>query len=179
MQWTIDPQHSYAGFSVKHMMVTTVRGQFTDVDARLDYDPANPAAATVEATIQVASVNTGATDRDNHLRSADFFEVERFPVMTFKSKRVEMQGDDVARVVGDLTIRDVTREVTLDVTLQGQGTNPYGIQVVGFEAETKINREDFGLTWNVALETGGILVGKDIKIALDVQFNPVKVTETA
>lgn len=176
-QWQIDPAHSHAAFAVKHMMVSTVRGQFKDVAATLNFDPENPANASVEATIQVASVATGADDRDNHLRSADFFDVETFPAMTFKSTRVELDGDTVAKVYGDLTIRDVTREVALDVELLGTGTNPYGTQVAGFEASTRINREDFGLTWNVALETGGILIGKDVKIELDVQFNPVPVAE--
>ena len=177
--WKIDPTHSNIGFVVKHMVVTKVRGQFNDVDAELSFDPANPAGATVNATINVDSISTGAADRDNHLRSTDFFEVEKYPTITFKSTSVEVEGDNVAKVHGDLTIRDVTKPVVLDVEYLGTGKNPWGVDVAGFEASTKINREDFGLTWNQALETGGVLVGKEIKIELDVQFNPVAVTESA
>ncbi|MFW5748834.1 MAG: YceI family protein [Chloroflexota bacterium] len=178
-QWQYDPTHSGVTFAIKHMMISTVRGSFNDVSATLNFDPENPADASVEAVIQVASIDTGTTDRDNHLRSADFFDVENYPTIIFKSTSVELQDNNVARVNGDLTIRGTTHPATLEVTYLGSGTNPYGIQVAGFEASTKINREDFGLTWNVALETGGILVGKDVKIELDVQFNPVKETETA
>ncbi len=177
--WNIDPAHSNVGFVVKHMVVTKVRGKFTDVDAELNFDQDNPANSSVNATIQVASISTGAADRDNHLRSADFFEVENFPTMTFKSISVEVENDSVAKVHGDLTIRDVTKPVVLDVQFLGTGKNPWGVEVAGFEASTKINREDFGLTWNQALETGGVLVGKDITIELDVQFNPVAVPENA
>jgi polyisoprenoid-binding protein YceI len=179
MQWKIDPAHSNIDFSIKHMMISTVRGSFNDVDATLTFDPENPAASSVEATIQIASINTGAEDRNKHLLSADFFDAETFPTMTFKSTRVEMQGDNVAKVYGDLTIRDVTKEVALDVEFLGDGVTPFGNRIAGFEATTKIAREDFGLTWNVALEQGGVLVGKEVKISLDVQFTPVTENVTA
>jgi polyisoprenoid-binding protein YceI len=167
--WNIDHTHTNAEFVVRHMMITNVRGKFTDVSGTIDFDPANPAAASVDATISVASITTGVTDRDNHLRSPDFFDVENYPSITFKSTRVESTGENNARLIGDLTIRNVTREVALEVEFLGQNKNPWGMTVAGFEASTKINREDFGLTWNVALETGGVLVGKDIKIELAVE----------
>ena len=178
-QWTFDPAHSQANFSAKHMMVSTVRGGFSKIDGSFEFDPANPASASVEAAIDVASMgSTGVEQRDEHLLSADFLDVENYPTITFKSTRVEPNSDNTeAKVYGDLTIKDVTREVVLDVEYHGQGTTPYGQNIVGFEASTKINREDFGLTWNVALETGGWLVGKDIKIAIDAEF--IKVEEQA
>lgn len=168
-QWNIDPAHSGAEFTVRHMMITNVRGKFEELEGTLDFDPANPADSYVEVTIKAASINTGAADRDNHLRSGDFFDVENFPHLTFKSTNVEMTGESTARITGDLTIRDVTRPVVIDAEFLGEGKSPFGTTVAGFNGTTQINREDFGLTWNVALETGGVLVGKDIKIALEVQ----------
>jgi polyisoprenoid-binding protein YceI len=173
-QWQLDPTHSRVEFAVKHMVVSTVRGNFNDVDATLDFDPANPAAASVNATIQVTSINTGTADRDNHLRSADFFDVETYPTITFKSTGVKLDGDRVAQVTGDLTLRDVTKPVTLDVEFLGEGLSPFGKKMAAFEASGKINREDFGLTWNVALEAGGVLVSKDVKLSFEVQFTPVE-----
>lgn len=179
-QWKIDTFHSEVQFAVKHMMVTTVRGTFREFDATLNFDPENPQNASVEATIQVPSIDTGATDRDNHLRSADFFDAENYPTITFKSTSVEMTGDQVGKLHGDLTIRGTTKPVTLDVSFLGTVKSPInGVDAAGFEASTSINREEFGLTWNVALETGGVLVGKDINITLDVQFNPVAQLEQA
>jgi polyisoprenoid-binding protein YceI len=130
-------------------------------------------------TIDTNSINTGANDRDNHLRSADFFDVANFPTITFKSTKIEVTGDESAKIHGDLTIRGTTRPVVLEAEYLGENTNPWGAKVVGFNGVTKINREDFGLTWNVALETGGVLVGKDIKIELDVEAALVVETETA
>lgn len=173
-QWTFDPAHSNADFSVRHMMITTVRGGFKEVSGTLDFDPANPSAASVEATIRTASIWTGVADRDAHLRSADFFDAENHPEIKFKSSSVDAQSDTRARVTGDLTIRGVTRQVVLDVELLGQSANPFtGTTTLGFTASTAINREDFGLTWNQALETGGVLVGRDVKITLDVEAVPV------
>ncbi|PJF34023.1 MAG: polyisoprenoid-binding protein [Phototrophicales bacterium] len=176
-KWTFDQAHTQANFSARHMMVSTVRGSFRKVDGVLDFDPDNPAAASVEAVIDVASMDsTGVEQRDQHLLSPDFLDVEKYPTITFKSTRVEPNNDNTkAKVYGDLTIKDVTREVVLDVEFHGEGITPYGQNIVGFEASTKIDREDFGLTWNVALETGGWLVGKDIKISIDAEF--IKVTE--
>ncbi len=168
--WKFDPTHSTISFSVRHMMVTTVRGTFSDLSGTLHFDPADRAASSVEATIGVASINTGVADRDNHLRSADFFDVEKFPTMTFKSTALTLNDDTHGVLVGELTIRDVTKTVSIDVEFLGESVNPFDhSKRAGFSGTTKINREDFGLTWNVMLETGGVLVGKDIKIELDVQ----------
>lgn len=175
--WNIDNVHSNVDFVVRHMMVTNVRGSFNDYSGTIEFDPENPAATEVDVTINVASVDTGAEDRDNHLRSADFFEVETHPTMTFKSTSVEITGDDTAKLTGDLTIRGITKPVTLDVEFLGQINSLFGDVRVGFEASGKLNREDFGLTWNQALEAGGMLVGRDVKLALSVQA--VRETETA
>jgi polyisoprenoid-binding protein YceI len=169
MQWKIDPAHTSAEFTVRHMMITNVRGKFEKLDGVVSFNPDNPAASSVSVTIDAASINTGAADRDNHLRSADFFDVENYPHLTFRSTRVEMTGDSTARITGDLTIRDVTRPVTIEAEFLGQNTSPFGTTVAGFSGTARINREDFGLTWNMALETGGVLVGKDISIELQVQ----------
>jgi len=176
-QWTFDPVHTQANFSARHMMVSTVRGSFRQVSGSFDFDPSNPADAVVEAVIDVASMDsTGVEQRDQHLLSADFLDVEKYPTITFKSTRVDVNKNKTeAKVYGDLTVKDVTREVVLDVEFHGEGTTPYGTKIAGFEASTKINREDFGLTWNVALEAGGWMVGKDIKISIDVEF--IKVEE--
>lgn len=175
-QWNIDSAHANANFAVRHMAVSTVRGRLGTVNGTLNFDPANPNAGSVDVQIDAASIDTGVEDRDNHLRSADFLDVENHPYITFKSTRVVVEGEDEGKVIGDLTIRGVTREVTLDVEYLGETTNPFDQSTaVGFEASTKINREDWDLTWNVALETGGFLVGKDIKITLDLEA--IKVAE--
>jgi polyisoprenoid-binding protein YceI len=178
-KWNIDQSHTGVNFSVRHMMVSTVRGSFQNFNGTIEFDPANPTAASVEVTIDTASINTGAADRDNHLRSADFFDVANFPTITFKSTKIEVTGDESAKIHGDLTIRGTTRPVVLEAEFLGENTNPWGAKVIGFSGATKVNREDFGLTWNVALETGGVLVGKDIKIELDVEAALVTETETA
>ncbi len=167
--WNIDTAHTSADFVVKHMMITTVRGTFENVTGTISFDPENPAAATVEAKIEATTVSTGVNDRDNHLRSADFFDVANHPYITFVSKQVAAANATTAKLVGDLTMRGVTKEVTLDVEFTGTGKNPWGMQVAGFSATTKVNREDFGLMWNQALEAGGVLVSKEVKIELDVQ----------
>lgn len=172
--WNLDPAHSRANFSARHMMVTTVRGGFDKLSGTLEFDPKNPQASSVNATIEAASINTGVGDRDNHLRSADFLDVENYPTITFKSTNVKVTGDDSADVTGDLTIRGVTRPVTLKVEFLGESSG-MGTERAGFEATTKINREEFGLTWNVALETGGVLVGKDITLNIDAQV--IKATQ--
>ncbi len=168
--WAIDPAHSSAEFAVRHMMVTTVRGNISKITGTLDFDSANPNASAVEATLPAAEIFSGVEDRDNHLKSADFLDVENYPTITFKSTKIEVDGTDSGKITGDLTIRGITKAVTLDVEFLGQEKNPFDQTTrVGFNASTKINREDWGLTWNVALESGGLLVGKDIKITLDVQ----------
>lgn len=170
-KWNVDASHSSIGFSVKHMMVSKVRGSFGDFAAEVEADETDLTGANIAFTIQVASINTGSEDRDNHLRSADFFDVETYPEIKFVANNISKKGDDY-EIAGDLTIKDVTKPVVFEAEYGGKGTNPWGVEVVAFEAETKINREEFGLTWNAALETGGVLVGKDIKISLDLEANP-------
>jgi len=168
--YQIDSAHSAAHFSVRHMMISNVRGDFTKVSGTLLLDADNPANSAVEALIDAASINTREAQRDAHLKSADFFDVEKYPEMAFRSKSVEAAGDGELRVKGDLTIHGVTREVTL--TVEGptpEAKDPWGNQRIGATATTKINRKDFGLVWNVALEAGGVLVGEDIKISIDLE----------
>jgi polyisoprenoid-binding protein YceI len=168
--WTFDNSHSAIGFSAKHMMISTVRGRFETFDGTIEYDAADPSASAVEVVIQMASVNSNWQQRDDHLRSPDFFEVEAFPVMTFRSTRVEPQGKDRARITGDLTIKGVTHPVTFDAEIVGEAPGPFdGKRNIAFEARTKIDREQWGLTWNVGLEAGGVLVGKQITIELDLR----------
>ena len=166
-KWTVDQAHSTVGFEVKHMMVSKVRGQFTSYAAEVEAaDLTDFTTVSLAFKFDVNSINTNNTDRDNHLKSADFFDTDVFPTIDFKSTGIVKDGDDY-KVTGDLTIKDVTKSVTFDVEYGGKGTNPWGVEVYGFEAESKINREEFGLTWNAALETGGVLVGKDIKIKVE------------
>jgi len=168
-EWTLDPAHTAVEFSTRHMMVTTVRGQFQKVSGTLNFDPQNPAASSIEVTIDAASLTTSVEDRDNHLRSPDFLDVANYPTITFKSTKVEMTGPNTGKISGDLTMHGVTRPVVIDAEYLGEGKTPYGKTVTGFTGTTKINREDWGLTWNVALETGGWLVGKELTIRLDVE----------
>jgi polyisoprenoid-binding protein YceI len=170
MAWTIDPAHSEINFSVRHMMISTVRGQFQKLTGTVNFDEMTPAHTTVDVQIEAASVNTKEAQRDGHLKSPDFFDVAKYPYLTFKSKRVEARDSHHARLVGDLTIRNVTKDVALDVEYAGQAKSPWGTTSAGFSAQTKINREDWGLTWNQALETGGVLVGKDITISIEVEI---------
>jgi polyisoprenoid-binding protein YceI len=168
--WVIDAAHTNVGFSIKHLMIATVRGSFTQAQGTVKVDENDPTTAEIDITIPTASVTTRDEKRDAHLRSPDFFDVERFPNMTFRSKRVERVSGDSFRVIGDLTIRDVTKEVALDVELAGRAKDPWGNEKAGFEATTKINRSDYGLTWNAALETGGVLVGDDVKITIEAEL---------
>ncbi|MBZ0301745.1 MAG: YceI family protein [Anaerolineae bacterium] len=174
-KWQLDPTHSSAEFAVRHMMVSTVRGGFKNVTGTLEFDPDQPEKASVEAVIQVSEMaSTGVKDRDNHLKSADFLDAEKYPTITFKSTKIEKVSGDKARVVGDLTIRDVTRPVTVDAELLGIINSPFGQKVAGFHGSTTINREDFGLTWNMVVEGGGVMVGKEIKVSLDVEVVPAQ-----
>ena len=180
MNWQIDTTHSRIGFSVRHMMVTKVRGSFDVFGGKIAFDPQNPAAANVAIEIDAASINTGAADRDGHLRSPDFFNVAGFPTLTFVSKRVEPASETEGRLVGDLTIAGKTQEVVLDVEFFGTQTNPMsGATTAGFSARTSISRKAFDLTWNVALESGGWLVGDKIEIEIDLQAVKEQVAETA
>jgi polyisoprenoid-binding protein YceI len=165
--WTIDPGHAEVGFIGRHLMLTKVRGRFRDVRGAIHLAD-DPAASTVEVVIGMASVESGAQDRDDHLRSPDFFDVERFPVATFRSTGVTWSGAH-ARVAGTLTIVGVAREVVLDVELLGVGVDPAGGDRAVFSASTEVNREDWGLTWNMALETGGVLVSKKIRIEIEIE----------
>lgn len=168
--WNIDPAHSSASFSIKHMMIAKVHGGFEKLSGTLQYDAANPAQASVEASIDAASINTREAQRDGHLRSADSFDVEKFPTLSFKSTKVEADGDDL-KVTGLLKIKDVSKEVVFAVEgPTAELKDPYGNLKIGVSATTKIKRKDFGLTWNAALEAGGVLVGDDVTITLDVQF---------
>lgn len=170
MNWQIDPAHSHIEFSARHMMISKVRGQFDRFSGRVDLNEDEPALTTVGVEIEAASINTKIDDRDNHLRSPDFLNAEAYPTLTFKSTRVEQTGDNSAKLYGDLTIRDVTREVVLDVTYLGQAKSPWGTVSAGFNASTRINRKDWGLTWNQALETGGVLVGEEINIDIELEL---------
>ena len=168
--WTVDKAHTSVEFAVRHMMFTTVRGRFTAFEINVDFDQANPEGSSLEAKIEAASVDTRDVDRDTHLRSADFFDAEKYPFLVFKSRRIERASNGRYRIIGDLTIRGVTKEVALDTEFAGTGKNPWGATVAAFSAETKIDRKQFGLNWNAALEAGGVLVGDEVKIQLEVEL---------
>jgi polyisoprenoid-binding protein YceI len=168
--WAIDPSHSSVEFSVRHMMISTSKGRFSGVSGTITLDPDNFANSHAEVTIDASTIDTRDEKRDAHLRSADFFNVEKYPNITFKSTRVVKDGDDY-KVYGDLTILDVTREVELKTEFHGQNKTPWGFEVVGFSASTKINRKEFGLNWNAALETGGFLVGDEVKVHIEIEAN--------
>jgi polyisoprenoid-binding protein YceI len=167
--WAIDPAHSHVGFSVRHMMISTVKGRFGEIAGTIVLDD-DLSASSVEATLGVASIDTREPQRDAHLRSADFFDAAQFPTITFKSRRVEAAVPGTFAVTGDLTIKGVTREVVLEAIEEGRGKDPWGGERAGFTAHTTINRRDYGLSYNQVLETGGVLVGEEIKISLDVQL---------
>jgi polyisoprenoid-binding protein YceI len=166
--YSIDKAHSDLLFQVRHL-VTRVRGRFTDFAGTVSFDPESPSASSVAVTINAASIDTGTPDRDTHLRSADFFDVETYPTLTFVSSRINRTSDERFHVTGTLTIHGVAREVTLPVTYLGLAKDPWGNERAGFEAEITISRKDFGLAWNAVLETGGFVVGDDVKITLSVQ----------
>ena len=165
--YSIDPAHTRIGFSARHAMVTKVRGQFREFDAKAHVDTDNPSNSWAEVTINAASIDTGNADRDAHLRSADFFDVEKYPTITFRSTQVERDGSDWT-ITGDLTIKDVTKPVTIVFEETGAAVDPFGNTRVGFEGEVTVNRKDWGLTWNAALETGGVLVSEKVKLEFDI-----------
>jgi polyisoprenoid-binding protein YceI len=167
--WRIDPTHSNVEFAVRHLMISRVKGRFGEVAGIVQLNADDPTASFVDVTINAASIDTREPQRDAHLRSADFFDADRFPTLRFRSTRVSGDADDL-RVTGALTIRDVTREVTLVVTPEGHVTDPWGGVRAGYSAKTKINRQDFGLTWNQVLEAGGVVVGDEITISIDVEL---------
>ena len=168
--WSIDAAHSHVEFAVKHLMIATVKGRFGGVTGTVRTDESDPSKGQVDVEIDAASIDTREAQRDAHLKSADFFDVEKFPKLTFKSTRIEGVAGDSFKLTGDLTIHGVTRPVTLDVTSEGRGKDPWGGERAGFSATGKIKRSEFGLTWNQVLETGGFVVGDDIKISLDVEL---------
>ena len=165
--YTVDPSHSRLGFVARHAMVTKVRGQFDAFSATARVDAENPTASSIELSVDVASVTTGSPDRDGHLRSADFFDVETYPTWTFRSTDVARDGDEWT-VTGDLTIKDVTKPVTIEFEETGSAIDPFGNTRVGFEGGVTVNRKDWGLTWNAALETGGVLVSEKVKLEFDI-----------
>lgn len=167
-KWSIDPTHSELGFKVKHLMISNVKGVFTNYEATIDGE--DFAKSSVKATIQAASISTNNTDRDNHLRSADFFDAENFPNITFESQSFTKVDDDTYKLKGVLTIKDVSKDIELNVDYGGTNTDPWGNEKLAFEITGKINRKDFGLNWNSTLETGGVLVGDEVKINAEVQF---------
>jgi polyisoprenoid-binding protein YceI len=168
MSWVIDNVHTHVGFSVRHMMVSTVRGQFKTYSGNLDLDPKDFTKSKFQGEIDVASIDTGSVDRDNHLRTNDFFDVANHPKITFKSTKIEAAGDGYT-VHGDLTIRGVTKPIALAVEFHGTSKNPYGKTVSGFGATATINRKDFGVAFNAILETGGVAVAEKVKIEIEVE----------
>ncbi|MCX5073185.1 YceI family protein [Streptomyces sp. NPDC054949] len=166
--YVIDPAHTSIGFTVRHAMVTNVRGSFADHEGSLHLDGADPSRSTASIDVKIASVDTGIADRDGHLRSGDFFDAEAFPLMTFRSTGAAQLGGDAYRITGDLTIKDVTRPLSIDLEFNGSATDVYGNERVGFEGSAEILRSDWGLTWNAALETGGVMVSDKVKLTFDI-----------
>ncbi len=171
-KYVVDPTHSSIGFQAKHMMISKVKGHFDRFNSELDINPEDLSGGSIQFEVEIASINTNNEDRDNHLRSADFFDAETHPTMKFVATDIKKIDDDEYKITGDLSIRGVTKPVTFDAEYNGKGTNPWGVEVVAFEADGKINRKDFGLNWNSALETGGVLVSDDIKIHIEIEANP-------
>lgn len=169
MAWQIDNSHSDVSFAVRHLMVSTVRGRFTQFSGTIDLNEEQPTLSSVEVQIAAASIDTRDERRDGHLRSPDFLNVDQYPNLTFKSTSVEQTDESNGRIHGDLTIRDVTRPVVLEVEYSGQARSPWGTTSAGFSATTKINRRDWGLEWNQTLETGGVLVGEEVKITIELE----------
>jgi polyisoprenoid-binding protein YceI len=178
-RWKIDPSHSAVQFTVRHLVISKVRGTFERWEGEIDFDPSQPEASKVSVRIETASIDTHEPNRDQHLRSADFFDVEKYPAITFESRKVERRGDDRYRVLGDLTMHGVTRPVELDAEYTGAGKDPWGNQRVGFFAKTALNRREFGLNWNQLLEGGGVVVSEQVEISLDVQAIAAQAVEQA
>ena len=166
--YKIDPVHSHIGFTVRHLVISNVRGNFTDFSGTIIYDPIELAKSSVDVTIKTASINTDNPDRDKHLKSPDFFDVEKFPEITFKSDRIEKKGEKFV-AAGKLTMRDVTKEVTISFEFLGTAKDPWGSFRMGIEGATSVNRQDYGISWNKALDNGGVLVGDEVKIDLGVE----------
>ena len=169
MAWEIDAAHSEALFAVKHMMFANVRGHFNVLSGHLHIDEQHPENSWVDAQVDASSIDTRDEKRDAHLRSPDFFDVEHYPTLTFKSTKVEKVGNSEYRVLGDLTMHGITKPVAFNAEYRGQGKNPWGLQVAGLSAKTKVNRKEWGLNWNAALESGGVLVSEDVNIEIDLE----------
>lgn len=167
-KWAIDPTHSEIGFKVKHLMISNVKGNFTNFNATIDGEDFTK--SPINVTIEANSINTNNNDRDNHLRGADFFDVEKYPTITFESKNLKKVDDDEYKLTGILSIKETNKEITLNLEYGGVNTDPWGNEKLAFEVEGKINRKDFGLNWNAALETGGVMVSDEVRIIAEVQF---------
>ncbi len=168
-EWIIDADHSVAAFSIRHMMIANVRGQFNKMSGSININEDDMTKSSIELTIDVASITTGIQKRDDHLRSADFFNVDKFPEITFKSKHIVLTGINNAKVTGDLKIHGATNEIVFDVTFLGPVNSPFGETTMGFSAETEINREDFGMMWNEKMERGGVMLGREVQITVDLE----------
>jgi polyisoprenoid-binding protein YceI len=177
-RWNVDAAHSAIEFAVRHLMLSTVKGHFTDFSGTVAADEANPSSSQIEVTIQVASINTRQPDRDAHLKSPDFFDAEKYPTITFKGKRVSGDIKGEFKLTGDLTMHGATKEVTLDVTAEGRGIDPWGNDRAGFSAKGKLDRRDWGLTWNQPLQDG-VAVGHEVKLTLDVEIVKAAATPAA
>lgn len=173
-EWVFDAAHTTVGFSVKHMMFSKVRGSFTGVEGTVTGNPVDLTTAAINFQIDATTIHTNNEDRDNHLRSADFFDVENHPHLSFVSTNIVSTGDSTYKITGDMTMKGVTNSVTFEAEYEGTGKNPWGVDVVAYEVKGKIARADFGLTWNQALEAGGVLVGNDIDFTVNVQLNPAQ-----
>lgn len=170
-KWTVDPTHSAIEFSVKHMMIAKVKGSFNKFEANILANPSDLTTAEIDFTVDVASIDTRNADRDNHLRSADFFDVEKNPTLTFKSTKIVKTGEDEYDVTGNVTLNGVTQEETFSITFEGQGKDPWGNEKAGFSGKGKIKRSDYGLTYNAALETGGVLIGDQITLTIEIEVS--------
>lgn len=170
MSWTLDSAHSQVGFAIRHMMISTVRGKFDQFDGDFTLDEQDPTRSQAEGRVQVASIDTGNEERDNHLRSADFFDARTYPTITFKSRQITSKGTDAYLVTGDLTMHGVTKELTLEAELSPEAKDPWGNLRRGVSLRGFLNRKDFGLTWNQALETGGVLVDEKVKLEIDLEI---------
>lgn len=168
--WNVDPAHAEIGFAVRHLMISTVRGRFGSVTGTVLADEENPKNSKIDVSVDVTSIDTRQEMRDNHLRSADFFDAANHPTMHFVSKRIEGNVPENFKIIGDLTIRGNTHEATLNASLEGRGMDPWGNERAGFSATGKIDRREFGLQWNQAMETGGVVVGDEVKLSIDVEL---------